>query len=515
MVTPTKASLQPPAMSAEIPRIPEPSFRYPSRNHLIILVVSMLLLIPCFWHPRIAAGDLGSHVYNAWLAQLVQQGRAPGVYLVWQWDNILFDLLLFYAVKFFGFAVAEKIVVSLCVLVFFWGVFALMSAASDRVPWLLAPCVAMLTYGYIFHMGFMNYYLSLGLASIGLTLVWPARRNGLMAAAILAPLVLLAHPLGFLLFLGAGAYRLLWLRLPGHAKLLPPVAALAILVGARWFVAHHHGYEVEWRQSSFWLLNGTDQFHVFGKRYRYFSIAIGAFFLICTGLGWFQERDRRNFWKQRRLIIELYFICFCATALLPEALHTDPTGGWIGALVSRLSLVSAIFGLCWLASFPPRFWHLLTTVPLAAGFFLFLYQDTRLLNRMEANAEKVTSRLPFGTRTLATIFAPNDYRTIYLHVPDRACIGHCFLVSNYEPSTRQFRVRVEQGSPVVTASVDDSEDMQSGTYDVQEEDLPLKQMYQCTAADLTRICIRDLAEDEKNGRLGYHPVTNPFFSENP
>ena len=57
--------------------------------------------------------------------------------------------------------------------------------------------------------------------------------------------------------------------------------------------------------------------------------------------------------------------------------------------------------------------------------------------------------------------------------------------------------------------------MQSGTYDVQDEDLPLKQIYQCDARDLTKICIRDLAADEKNGRLGYHPVFNPFFSQNP
>jgi hypothetical protein len=106
---------------------------------------------------------------------------------------------------------------------------------------------------------------------------------------------------------------------------------------------------------------------------------------------------------------------------------------------------------------------------------------------------------------MSSIFAPNDYRTVYLHIPDRACIGHCFLVSNYEPSAKQFRVRVQDGSPVATASQDDSEDMQSGNYDVQEEDLPLKQIYQCDARDLTRICIRDLAEDEKNGRLGYRP----------
>jgi hypothetical protein len=515
MLSATKTKLQTADIRSEDPATSSEKVLYGWRNRVVVLAVSILLLAPCFWHQRIEAGDLGSHVYNAWLAQLVHEGRAPGVYIVWQWDNILFDLLLFYSAKAFGLAMAQRMAVSLCVLIFFWGVFALMREASGRAPWVLVPCIAMLTYSYIFHMGFMNYYLSLGLATIGLAFVWSAETNGLITAVILAPFILLAHPLGFLWFLGAGAYRLLWLRLRGMAKALLPVLALAVLLGARWFVGHHRGYEVEWRQSPFWQLNGTDQFHVFGDRYRYFSIAIGAFVLVATTAAWLEARGGRSFWKDRQLMIELYAICFCATALLPENLHTDPTGAWIGALVTRLTLVSAVFGLCWLASLPARCWYLLTMVPIAVVFFVFLYQDTGLLNRMEASAERVTRQLPFGTRTLATIFAPNDYRTIYLHVPDRACIGHCFLVSNYEPSTRQFRLRVQPGSPVATASVDDSEDMQSGTYDVQEEDLPLKQMYQCTASDLTRICIRDLAEDEKNGRLGYHPVTNPFFSENP
>src|SRR5208282_4878281 len=145
----------------------------------------------------------------------------------------------------------------------------------------------------------------------------------------------------------------------------------------------------------------------------------------------------------------------------------------------------------------------------------FIYQDTAFLNRMEANARHITGQLPFGTRTMSTVFVPEGYRAVYIHISDRACIGHCFLVSNYEPSTRQFRVRVHEGSPVVTASTDDSEDMQYGTYDVQEEDLPVKQIYQCEASDLSKICIRDLSEDEKNGRLGYHPVNNPFYPQNP
>lgn len=487
----------------------------PLRDLLLFLAVSILLLIPCFWHHHIEAGDLGSHVYNAWLAQLIEQGKAPGLYTVTQWNNVLFDLLLLNLSKLFGFTLGEKLATSFCVLVFFWGLFALMKTICSRPPWFLAPCIAMLTYGYIFHMGFMNYYLSFALGCIGLSLVWPGRKNGLIAAALLAPVILLAHPLGLLWLLGAGIYRLLWKKWAGRLKWLIPAGAIAVCVAVREFVAHHHGYQVEWREAPLWRMSGADQFHVFGECYEYITLAVAIIVILSTVVAVFQSARRSEFWRDRRLLLEFYLVSFCVTALLPENLNTDPTGGWIGALASRLTLVTAIFGLCFLASLPPLRWHLLAYSAIAIVFFTFIYQDTAFLNRMEANTEKVTAKLPFGTRTLATIFAPDDYRTIYLHIPDRACIGHCFLFSNYEPSAKQFRIRVEQGSPVVTASQDDSEDMQSGTYDVEDEDLPLKQIYQCDARDLTLICIRDLAADEKNGRLGYHPITNPFFSQNP
>jgi hypothetical protein len=484
-------------------------------NIPLILVISILLLMPCFWHSHIQAGDLGSHVYNAWLAQLIEQGKAPGLFIVRQYDNVLFDLLLFHFGNLFGLALAEKVATSICVLIFFWGLFVFASVASGRSPWFLAPCLAMLTYGYIFHMGFMNYYLSLGLGCIGLSLLWSGRSDGLLAAAIFAPILLLAHPLGLLWFLSAGLYRLLHLKFRDGWKFMLPLGAVAICLAARFFVAHHHGYEIEWREAPVWTLTGASQFHVFGERYAWFTVAIGFLAVLSTVLGLVSSPQRFAFWKERRLLLELYLISFLVTVILPENLHTDPTGGWIGALATRLTLVTAIFAVCWLASIPPHRWQLLAYAALAAVFFTFVYQDTALLNRMEDNTRRLTEQLPFGTRTVSTIFAPNDYRTIYLHIPDRACIGHCWLVSNYEPATKQFRVRVQSGSPVATASVDDSEDMQSGSYDVQEEDLPLKQIYQCDARDLTRICIRDLAEDEKNGRLGYHPVSNPFFLQNP
>src|SRR6266849_1936634 len=64
------------------------------RFWLQAMTISSGLLVPCFWHRRIEAGDLASHVYNAWLAQLIERGQAPGLYLARQWNNVLFDLLL-------------------------------------------------------------------------------------------------------------------------------------------------------------------------------------------------------------------------------------------------------------------------------------------------------------------------------------------------------------------------------------------------------------------------------------
>jgi hypothetical protein len=244
-----------------------------------------------------------------------------------------------------------------------------------------------------------------------------------------------------------------------------------------------------------------------------------SFLAIATAVtaAW-RANNRAKFWKDRRMALELYIVSFVAVALVPENLHFDQTGGWIGEIAMRLTLVVAIFGLCWLASLPTHRWYLAAYAVVALVFFAFIYRDTAFLNRMEANAEAVTRPLPFGTRALATIHLPPEWSVPFVHIADRACVGHCFLFSNYEPSTRQFRIRVRQGSPVATTSVDDSDDMQSGLYDVQEEDLPLKQIYQCDASDLTQICIRDLAADEKNGRIGYNPLSTgptPDHSTNP
>src|SRR5208283_5170981 len=381
-----------------------PRYTLPNAMKLRPILLSALLLIPVFWHHHIEAGDLGSHVYNAWLAQLVQKGTAPGVYAVWQWNNVLFDLLLLSLSNLFGIPAAEKISVAFCVLLFFWSIFALMAVATRRSPWLLTPFIAMLTYGYVFHMGFMNYYLSIALACLGLSLLWSGRPKLQLVSLPIIPLMLLAHPLGALWFLGAAAYWLLWRHLP-RWRIAFPVLGLLLILAVRWFISHHSAYEFSWPDHPFYFFNGADQFVIFGERYRYISAIVFAFGLLMAGLDLRRASRAVSWWKDRLLLLEFCVIAFCVTSLLPENLRLNQGTGWIGLLVSRLTLITAIYALCLLGSLTPQRWHLAALSACALLFFVFLYQDTSLVARLEANAEKLTRNLPFGTRVLKTVAA--------------------------------------------------------------------------------------------------------------
>ena len=175
---------------------------------------SMRWFRSCCW-PRATgsrasqAGDLSSHIYNSWLARLIESGQAQGLEAVRQTTNILFDLMLGGLFRVVGAEAAQRISVSLVVLIFVWGAFAFISAVSGRRAWHLMPCIAMLAYGWVFHMGFFNFYLSLGLCFWALALAWEWKPWRLAAAAPILALAYLAHALPVVWTAGLLAY--LWL----------------------------------------------------------------------------------------------------------------------------------------------------------------------------------------------------------------------------------------------------------------------------------------------------------------
>ena len=97
--------------------------------------------------------------------------------MVNQTTNVLFDLLLGGLFQVFNAEFAQRIAVSLAVLTFAWGAFAFVSVVAGRRPWHLLSCIAMFAYGWVFHMGFFNFYLSLGLCFWVLSFAGTRRRG--------------------------------------------------------------------------------------------------------------------------------------------------------------------------------------------------------------------------------------------------------------------------------------------------------------------------------------------------
>lgn len=463
---------------------------YCRANAGIVFFSSVLILIPCFWHRHIEAGDLASHTYNAWLAQLIAKGQAPGLYIVPRWNNILFDISLYRLGNLVGLLIGEKVVVSAAVLIFFWGVFSFLLAVAGTPPWLLTPCIAMLSYGYAFSMGFINYYLSIGLACFVLAMFWRNGARNWICAALVAALALIAHPIGFLWLSGTLGYVLLWRRIPGLWRLVLPTLALAVFLGIHFYVAGHPSLQASWPQYRFYMRNGSDQLIFYGHRYlilAYVALAWGILCFVADLVTRIQGREAG--WRSLWLVLELYAVSFCVTALIPEDMHTGLYAGWIGYVVSRLTVISAIFGLAVMNCGRSRNWFFVGFAACAAIFFVFLFQDTLALNRLEDDADRVVATLPVGSRIVPVLNAPDDWRAEFIyHVVERACIGHCFSYANYEPPSQEFRVRVYPGSSIVTSSSDDAEAMARGDYVVKTSDPPLTAIFQCDDSDFTKLC---------------------------
>ena len=479
------------------------AFAFVRRHQLRLLAISAAVLAPVFWHRNIAAGDLGSHLYNAWLAQLIRHGYAPGLWLAPRWNNTLFDLLLGGLGHFLSLHAAEKIAVSLAVLIFFWGIFAFVCAATSRAPWLLCPVIAMFSYAYSFAMGFLNFYISLGIAFFGIAIFWRGRGWERWIAIALAPLAMLAHPLGFAWLVAASAYVALAEAIPRRYQILLVAAAGALLFATRYYFWHHD--IVLARDDPFYFFNGSDQLLLFGPRYAIPEFALLVFILSALAANFFRRRWGQIHWTDFALPVQLYVIVCIAVILLPDGIRFPYQPSALALLTERLTSVSAALLCCLLGAIQPRKWHLFASAAITAVFFTFLYQDTGTINRMETQVERLVRTVPRNSRVLATLKPPfPDSRVLVQHIADRACIGHCFSYGNYEPASAQFRVHANPGNLYAMHSYDAAVNMEDGSYEVQPQDLPAYQVYQCSS-DGKQLCIRPLAAGEMNDDLGVHP----------
>ena len=488
-----------------------PAYEFLQRFRIRIVAISVVLLIPCFWHRRIEADDLASHTYNAWLAQLVWQGRAPGLWVKHLSNNVLFDWMLSGFTSVFGFSLGEKIAVSLAVLLVFWGVFAFVSAISRSAPWTLLPAVAMVIYGWTFQNGLFNYYLAIGFSFWALSIWCAAQGWNRLYALAFTPVIFFAHPLGVGWFLGAAFYILLLERVLGRLRIYLPVAAGLLFLLIHQFMRHpwhrfHFKIDMDGDSVLFYKITGMDQFVIYDNRdYGFLAGALLLFITACLVVDILQRRREDGFWSRWRLPLQLYIVAELAVLLLPDIVHIPRYAAPISLLRQRLGLVSAVLILALLATMRKKVWHAVGFGLFACIFFFLFYQDTARTNLIETRAEQLVSELPFGTRVMATILLPAGAQPhSVVNVVDRACIERCFSFGNYEPPSAQFRVRALPGNGIVTTKYQDAADMEGGRYVVKTQDSPVYQIYRCGSL-VTDLCIRRLEAGETNDRLGVHP----------
>ena len=338
---------------------------------LRILAISAVVLVPCFWHRRIEAGDLGSHLYTAWLAHLIERRQAPGLVIAPLWTNVLFDHLVAGLANFLTMFAAEKIAVSLAVLIFFWGGFALAAAAARRAPWFVVPLLVMVTYGWTFEMGFLNYYLALGLSFFSLALFWRGNRPERLLAFVPAPLIVLAHPLGLAWLLAAALYILAAEVLSDRRQILLFLAAAIALVLSHFYLQRHFVADTE--ENPLYQFTGADQFLLFGARYKIVQAAVLIFAPVSLLWDAFDRRREPDIWTAYAVPLQLYILVELGVFLLPEGIRFPSFPAALALLTERITSISAVLLCCLLAVMKPRKWLLAGLSAIAAIFFTLSY----------------------------------------------------------------------------------------------------------------------------------------------
>jgi hypothetical protein len=456
-------------------------------------VISLLLIVPCLWQPIVSSGDLQSHIYNAWLAELIRTGSIHGLWIGHQSTNLLLDILFPWLLRVFGVSGAERVAAGASVLVFFWGAFSFISAFSKRHPYWLMPWLAILAYGYAFQQGILNYYLSCGIIFWTLTLLWkqPLGARTFLGVVLLA-MAYLAHPLPVLWVLGISLYWTLARRLrPGYHVFLF-LAGAVILFLLRIYATSR--YLTLWlpRQTMYWT--GADQALLWG--WLYIPVFLG--FLLFS-LALLSEPENR--WKAvSSMTAQVYFLTGLAIVLLPTGIRRSVNDPWASCIAERFSLLPGVLLLAILARSVWRRWYLPAGVLAAGIFFIALYRDIGTEARVVAKLHELAGTIPAGDRVVSWIDAPPHggestpkhfaqrvlsvftERISSTHLLSRACLGHCFDYVNYEPATGDFRIHAVPGNAVVLAAWPDVDHMNTGEYSIKSDELPLYAVLRCGPA---------------------------------
>lgn len=442
------------------------------------LCLAVLVAVPCFWQAHIPSTDLPSHLYGISLAQTVQATPVSGLTLASVSTNALSERLWSPLRGILGGRWLEGSLPAVAVEVFFWGALFWIRRATGAWAWPIAPLAAMVSYGVIFHLGFLNFFLSTGLVLWCIGLLWRYSLRGAAAATGLAGIAWFAHALPVLwaasVLLCIGLLR----------SILPARRPWALVAGLIALVAARLTLTAAFPTRSAWdvepplalALGGlsTDQVWVFGPKYLVVAVALSiavAVWVFRQGAGLLQASETFPLWALHG----------AAFLLLPSAVRFRDYHHAATFLPERISLFGACVLLLWLAQNVPGPRLVAVGVPLAGLFFSFLYADGAAYNTTEEQVRGLTRTISAGQRVVAPIYDRDSRVQPLLHAIDRACMGHCLSYGHYEPATGQFHLQATGENPLVAWSMADIQSIENGSYIVPPTQAPLYALCSCEA----------------------------------
>jgi hypothetical protein len=446
----------------------------PGAEWALIVLIAGLLLIPCFWQPRIIAGDLSSHLYNAWLAGQIEQGQVPGqsLTLAHPITNVLADWALERLLPTVGPSSAERIVAGAAVEIFFWGAFFFVVAATEHRCWVIAPSLGMITYGMIFHLGFLNFFISTGFSLWLLALLWRPRRPWLWLAIPCAALALLAHPFPLAWAVAALLYVHGARRVPESYRAVAFIAGACLMILVQTTLVARHS--ITWSLAdligldAMLGLTGTGQVWLYGPKYL---MVVSGILLIWSVL-LFDRVYRGSFLEDP--VVHIWGLSMLGYILLPSLIQFPGYRYPLEFMQVRASLFIAVLFCVMVAGGSHRPSLARASCLLAATFFTMMYLDAKSLNQVEAEIARLVSAVPPGTRVVTALADSASPRLDGLiHAGSAACLGHCWDYGNYEPATGQFRIRVSGPNGVVVDNMRIVAEIESGRHVVTPQEAPL------------------------------------------
>lgn len=419
----------------------------------------------------------------------MEAGRGSGLVLVNQWSNVLFDLLLARLMLLTGVDWSQRIAVSICVLIFFWGLFAWIQSQS-RSAWTISPALMMLAYGRIFHMGFFNFYLALGLGFLSLALFRAQRAAPIIWASALLALSIFAHVLGTAIALSIAFILYLAGRTRPSVFACGTAALAALMLSVQfWFPRLFITESFRISPAAF----GLTQFLLYGPIFYVITIALYTilamrFLLNAETLGFAAQ------FAMKESLLLVFSVLFAAVT--PWGIFLPGVANALSYLDLRAGFIVMIALLLCVTStrFQFTLWTALATV--AVIYFVSLRIHLQKLDKLESQITAVVRTVPPGSRVVSNFRMRASGFDPLEHMIDRACIGHCYSYANYEPPSLGFRLRTNGNSSMVLTDVSKGAEFSAGRYVISHSDLPLWLLH-ADGPSLRQILIRQVKSGER------------------